>query len=291
MSKKNFTTAHSMYIEEMGKYKLFSAEEEREYFIAFTNETDPAKKMEIRNIILQANLRLVVSYVKKYYPDEGIDKLELINEGNIGLMKAIEVFDVSKGYKFSTYATWWIIQAITRYIGNNSNLVRVPVNTLAKVTKIKKYISEYETKNGEPPTESEIAKALNYKVSQVRNLMKIETAVTSLDATVKQDESDGATLGDLYNDITQPLVEDEFFKNDLKNKIRAILEERLTKKEIKILELRYGFNGNTPMTLAEVGEIYGVSRERIRQIEVKAFKKLKRCGRVDGLNELYENYV
>ncbi|MBC7222284.1 sigma-70 family RNA polymerase sigma factor, partial [Candidatus Bipolaricaulota bacterium] len=248
------------YFDEIARVPLLTKEEEVELAKRIEAGDEEAKKK-----LAEANLRLVVSIAKKYRGC-GLPFLDLIQEGNLGLMKAVEKFDWRKGYKFSTYATWWIRQAILRAITNRSRTIRVPTHINELIRKIHEAEREHIKEHGSGPTLEELAEELDTTVDNIVKAKRTAQYTASLDTPIGYDE-EGAVLGDFIEDEDAVSPTRETFRELLIQEIRKALKERLTPRERRVLELRYGLDGNPPKTLDEVGEIFGISRERVRQIQ------------------------
>ena len=261
-----------MYLKEIGKVDLLSSEEEIELAKRIVEGDESAKKR-----LISANLRLVVS-IAKHYVGRGMQFLDLIQEGNMGLIKAVEKFDHSKGFKFSTYATWWIRQAITRAIADQARTIRIPVHmveTINKITRVQRtLVQEY----GREPTAEEISQKLDGQLSpdRIREIQRIALDPVSLEIPIG--EEDDSHLGDFIEDKESQSPSEYTTKSLLKDELYAVMKD-LTDREEKVLRLRYGLDDNKPRTLEEVGKEFGVTRERIRQIEAKAIRKLRHPSR------------
>ncbi len=265
-----------MYLKEIGQIKLLTLEEESVLADRITSGDEKAK-----NILAEANLRLVVSIAKRYV-GRGMLFLDLIQEGNIGLMKAVDKFDITKGYKFSTYATWWIRQAITRAIADQARTIRVPVHMVETINKLARVQRQLTLELNREPSEEEIAKKMNTSVEKVREIYKISQDPVSLETPIG--EEDDSHLGDFIKD-ERNLSPEEFATNEmLKDEIAQVLET-LTEREEKVIRLRFGLEDGKPRTLEEVGQMFGVTRERIRQIEAKALRKLRHPSRSRKLRD------
>jgi RNA polymerase primary sigma factor len=256
------------YFDEIARVPLLTKDEEVELAKRIEAGDEEAKKK-----LAEANLRLVVSIAKKYRGC-GLPFLDLIQEGNLGLMKAVEKFDWRKGYKFSTYATWWIRQAILRAITNRSRTIRVPTHINELIRKIHEAEREHIKEHGSGPTLEELAEELDTTVDNIVKAKRTAQYTASLDTPIGYDE-EGAVLGDFIEDEDAVSPTRETFRELLIQEIRKALKERLTPRERRVLELRYGLDGNPPKTLDEVGEIFGISRERVRQIQKDALEKLR----------------
>lgn len=270
----------TLYLKEMGKYDLFTPEKEIEIFRKYKKTKD----LELRNEIMNANLRLVINIAKRY-AYSGLSFLDIIQEGNLGLMYAIDKFDVDKGYKFSTYATWWIRQAITRAIGNTARMIRIPVHTTEKILKIKHARNDLTAILGRKPTVKEIAQEVLMEENEVQEMLRIAEDCRSLDEPITNDEGNDSYVGDFVADNADS--EKEAMNLQLKDDIFYIMNSCLTKREIEVINLRFGLVDGTIRTLEQVGEIENVTRERIRQIEAKALRKIKR--RAPALESYLDN--
>lgn len=259
-----------IYLKEIGQYPLIQAAEEKSLARRIEDGDE-----EARNLLARANLRLVVSIAKKYVgrsPD--LTLLDLIQEGNLGLFKAVDKFDWTKGYKFSTYATWWIRQAITRALADQSRTIRVPVHMVETIAKYKQVFRRLSQDLGRDPVAEEIAVEMGVDVEKIYTIEKIDQATVSLESPVGDEGDDKSTLGDFIADDKILSPDQEASRRILKDQVGAILDD-LSEKERKILELRHGLNDGIQHTLEEVGKKFGVTRERIRQIEAKAHEKIR----------------
>lgn len=268
-----------MYLKEIGKIPLLTAEE----------EVDLAKRMEAgdnyaKKRLAETNLRLVVSIAKRYV-GRGMQFLDLIQEGNLGLMKAVEKFDYKRGFKFSTYATWWIRQAITRAIADQARTIRIPVHMVETINKLVRIERQLIQELGRDPTNEEIAKEMGIEVEKVREVRKIAQEPVSLETPIGEEE-DGH-LGDFIEDETAIAPDEAANFTMLREQLNEILGT-LNDRERKVLELRFGLTDGTPRTLEEVGKEFNVTRERIRQIEAKALRKLKHPSRSQKLKDFLE---
>jgi len=257
-----------LYLREIGKIPLLSAPEE----LALANKVVAGDK-RAKDAMAEANMRLVVSIAKRYV-GRGLDLLDLIQEGNTGLLRAVEKFDPSKGFKFSTYATWWIRQAITRAIADQARTIRIPVHMVETINKLLRTQRRLTQELNREPTNEEIAAAMEMDVDKVEHIMKIKQDISSLDASVRDDEED-SVLGDFIEDEEAVSPAESASGQLLKEQVKSILNT-LTDREQKILKLRFGLEDGKSHTLEEVGQEFSVTRERIRQIEAKALAKLRK---------------
>ena len=268
-----------MYLKEIGKIPLLTAEEEVVLAKAIENESD-----EARRALAEANLRLVVSIAKKYV-GRGMLFLDLIQEGNLGLIKAVEKFDYRKGYKFSTYATWWIRQAITRAIADQARTIRIPVHMVETINKLIRIQRQLVQELGREPLPEEIAREMNVSEERVREILKIAQEPVSLETPIG--EEDDSHLGDFIEDQEAQAPADAAAFELLKEQLEDVLDT-LTPREEKVLRLRFGLDDGRSRTLEEVGQFFGVTRERIRQIEAKALRKLRHPMRSRRLKDYLE---
>lgn len=264
------------YLREIGRVALLDAEDEVELAKRYEKNDKRAKDK-----LTESNLRLVVSIAKKYI-GRGLSLLDLIQEGNQGLIRAVEKYDWRKGYKFSTYATWWIRQAITRAIADQARTIRIPVHMVETINKLYRTSRRLMQELGREPTPEEIGGELEIEPDRVREIFKIAQEVTSLEAPVGEDKE--SFLGDFIPDESQPSPVDAASKQLLKDHLYEVLSS-LSDREARVLKLRFGLDGTKQMTLEEVGKVFGVTRERIRQIEAKALRKLKHPSRRKKLQD------
>ena len=265
-----------MYLKEIGKIPLLTMEEEMKYSVAAAAGDENAKR-----ILAESNLRLVVSIAKRYV-GRGLLFLDLIQEGNIGLMKAVEKFDYDKGFKFSTYATWWIRQAITRALADQARTIRVPVHMVETINKMARIQRQMTLELNREPSEEEIAKKMGISVEKVREVIKISQDPVSLETPIG--EEDDSHLGDFIKDELSMSPEEYATNEILKEEIKSVLLT-LQEREQEVLELRFGLVDGTSHTLEEVGKKFNVTRERIRQIEAKALRKLRHPSRAKKLKD------
>lgn len=266
-----------MYLKEIGMHKLLTFEEE----IALAKQYEEGNE-EAREKLIVSNLRLVVSVAKKHI-GRGLSFLDLIQEGNQGLMKAVEKYDWRRGYKFSTYATWWIRQAITRAIADQSRTIRIPVHMVENINKLYKAQRKLTQQLNRQPTVEELSDDLQISKEEVKNLFKISQRTTSLSTAINDEED--ATLEDFIKDPNQSSIYENVSNKFIKEYLFEVLDT-LTPRERKVLVLRYGLEDGKPRTLEEVGKQFNVTRERIRQIEAKAVRKLKHPSRAKKLKDL-----
>jgi len=270
-----------MYLKDIGKIPLLTPEEEKE-----VAKKSAEGSLEATKKLGEANLRLVVSIAKKYV-GRGLDFLDLIEEGNLGLIKAVEKFDVTKGYKFSTYATWWIRQAITRAIADQARTIRVPVHMVETINKLIRVKNKLIQELGREPSVSELSEKMGLTEEKVRQIMLYSRESVSLEVTIGEDED--STLGEFVADEEELLPEDYVMNNNLRDKLLEMLSS-FSDRERDVIMLRFGFYDGKTRTLEEVGQKYGVTRERIRQIESKALRKLKHPARIKELEGYYDEY-
>ena len=269
-----------VYLKEIGKVPLLTPEEEIELAIRISDDDEEAKKR-----LAEANLRLVVSIAKRYV-GRGLQFLDLIQEGNLGLIKAVDKFDYTKGFKFSTYATWWIRQAITRAIADQARTIRIPVHMVETINKVKRASSQLLHMNGREPTPDEIAEYLeDMSVDKVREILRVAQEPVSLETPIGEEED--SHLGDFIPDDEALAPADAASMSLLKEQLSEVLKT-LTPREEKVLSLRFGLEDGNPKTLEEVGKEFNVTRERIRQIEAKALRKLRHPSRSKKLRDFLD---
>ncbi len=268
-----------VYLKEIGRVPLLTPEEEIDLAMRIIDGDEYAKKR-----LSEANLRLVVSIAKRYV-GRGMQFLDLIQEGNLGLIKAVEKFDYTKGFKFSTYATWWIRQAITRAIADQARTIRIPVHMVETINKVKKVSSQLLHKNGHEPVAEEIAQELDMPIDKVREIMRVAQEPVSLETPIGEEED--SHLGDFIPDDEAPAPADAASHTLLKEQLGEVLST-LTMREEKVLRLRFGLEDGRPRTLEEVGKEFDVTRERIRQIEAKALRKLRHPSRSKKLKDFLD---
>ena len=272
------TNSFRTYLKEIGQYPLLTPEEEFNYAKAYKETQDPSAKEALVN----HNLRLVVNIAKKFI-GVGVPLSDLVQEGNLGLMRAVDTFDPDKGFRFSTYATWWIRQAVTRAIANDGRTIRIPVHAHEALLKYQKFVKDWKsTKPGVAlPSDEEIMEKLGINENTYTQITRYQPDIISLSTPVGEEQD--TTVGDFIVDDSMD-IEAQTDLIDLKDTIEKVLSDKcFTAKEVDIIKKRFGFETGTPMTLEEVGKIYGVTRERIRQIEARALRKLKHPVRANKL--------
>lgn len=283
ISQINANDSVKMYLKAIGNIPLLSAEEEKEYSRQWIEEGNQYAK----NKLIESNLRLVVSIAKRYQNKHNMSFSDLIQEGNTGLIKAVEKFDYKKGYKFSTYGTWWIRQSITRAISDQARLMRVPVHMVETILKHTRAVRELLQELGRDPTVEEIAEKLGTTVDKVIEVQRISQDPISLESKMGHEED--SKIGDLIPDDNALSPQDVAMQNMLKEQLMSVLES-LTPREQKVIRLRYGLDDAHPRTLEEVGREFSVTRERIRQIEAKALRKLRHPSKLKKLrDDLYDD--
>ncbi len=276
---QNIDDPVKVYLKEIGRVQLLTSEEEMELAKRMQNGDEYAKKR-----LSEANLRLVVSIAKRYV-GRGMQFLDLILEGNLGLIKAVEKFDYTKGFKFSTYATWWIRQAITRAIADQARTIRIPVHMVETINKVKKVSSQLLHQNGHEPSAEEIAKVLEMSPEKVREIMRVAQEPVSLETPIGEEED--SLLGDFIPDDEAPAPAEAASHTLLREQLAEVLQT-LTPREAKVLSLRFGLEDGRSRTLEEVGKDFNVTRERIRQIEAKALRKLRHPSRSKKLKDFLD---
>ena len=276
----NTSNAMKMYLKEIEEYPMLSAKEEVELAKAIIDSSEEAKEK-----FINANYRLVVSIAKRYRK-ESVDMLDLIQAGNIGLIKAVEKYDYKKGFKFSTYATWWIKQSITRYIDDCENTIRIPVHLHQRINFVKRKKQELANILQREPSMEELAEICELEVDKVLDILKRDKNIVSLDTPIKEDE-DSSLVEFIPSDAHfGDVVIHEVEQNNLREKIDEVLTD-LSDQEQQVLRMRFGLDDDTPKTLEEIGKVFGVTRERIRQIEAKAIRKLRHPSRLKLLKNFY----
>ncbi|MDD4850877.1 MAG: RNA polymerase sigma factor RpoD [Gemmiger sp.] len=271
-----------VYLKEIGRVPLLSSEEEVRLALDIKGGGPRGDRAKQR--LSEANLRLVVSIAKRYV-GRGMQFLDLIQEGNLGLIKAVEKFDHTKGFKFSTYATWWIRQAITRAIADQARTIRIPVHMVETINKVKKVSSQLLHENGHEPSADEIAERLDMPVDKVREIMRVAQEPVSLETPIGEEKD--SHLGDFIPDDEAPVPAEAASQTLLKEQLAEVLKT-LTPREEKVLRLRFGLEDGRPRTLEEVGKEFNVTRERIRQIEAKALRKLRHPSRSKKLRDFLD---
>lgn len=276
----NTSNAMKMYLKEIEEYPMLSAKEEVELAKAIIDSSEEAKEK-----FINANYRLVVSIAKRYRK-ETVDMLDLIQAGNIGLIKAVEKYDYKKGFKFSTYATWWIKQSITRYIDDCENTIRIPVHLHQRINFVKRKKQELANILQREPSMEELAEICELEVDKVLDILKRDKNIVSLDTPIKEDE-DSSLVEFIPSDAHfGDVVIYEVEQNNLREKIDEVLTD-LSDQEQQVLRMRFGLDDDIPKTLEEIGKVFGVTRERIRQIEAKAIRKLRHPSRLKLLKNFY----
>ena len=276
----NTSNAMKMYLKEIEEYPMLSAKEEVELAKAIIDSSEEAKEK-----FINANYRLVVSIAKRYRK-ESVDMLDLIQAGNIGLIKAVEKYDYKKGFKFSTYATWWIKQSITRYIDDCENTIRIPGHLHQRINFVKRKKQELANVLQREPSMEELAEVCELEVDKVLDILKRDKNIVSLDTPIKEDE-DSSLVEFIPSDAHfGDVVIHEVEQNYLREKIDEVLTD-LSDQEQQVLRMRFGLDDDTPKTLEEIGKVFGVTRERIRQIEAKAIRKLRHPSRLKLLKNFY----
>ena len=273
-----YTDSFRTYLKELGKYPLLTQEEEFNYAKAYKETQDPSAKEALVN----HNLRLVVNIAKKFI-GTGVPLPDLVQEGNLGLMRAVDTFDPDKGFRFSTYATWWVKQAVTRAIANDGRTIRLPVHAYEALLKYQKFIKEWNSTNPGValPSDEEIIEKLGIRENTFAQITRYQPDIVSLSTPIGEEQD--STIGDFIADDSMD-VEAQTDLIDLRDSIEKVLHDKcFNAKEVDIIKKRFGFETGTPMTLEEIGKIYGVTRERIRQIEAKAIRKLKHPKRANQL--------
>ncbi|MEK7153999.1 MAG: sigma-70 family RNA polymerase sigma factor, partial [Patescibacteria group bacterium] len=271
-----------MYLREIGQYPLLRGEEEGELAKRIEKGDESARQK-----LMLSNLRLVVSIAKKYVGrSPNLTLLDLIQEGNIGLSRAVEKFDYRRGYKFSTYATWWIRQAITRALADQARTIRIPVHMIETINKYQQVVRRLVQDLGREPLPEEVAAEMGVNVEKIRHIQKISQDTVSLEAPVGSDDDESSLLADFIADEDSATPETMAGRRILRDHLQEIISE-LSPREQKILEMRFGLKDGVTHTLEEVGKVFGVTRERIRQIEAKALEKIRQHHKIEKLKGYY----
>lgn len=273
------------YLGDIGRIPMLSADEEKELGKVLIHSTDKAEIMEARNRLVESNLRLVVNVAKRYAVGRTMAFLDLVQEGNIGLVKAVERFDYRMGYRFSTYATWWIRQAISRAIADQARVVRLPVHMTEAVRRVSVCSQQLAQDLNRDPTEQEISEYMGISVEKTRELLRYSQDVVSLDTPVGEEED--SFLVDFIPDEDSSNPVEETSYNNLQELVENTLNTALTPREIELIKMRYGFKDGKPHTLEEIADVLHITRERVRQIEGRAIRKLRNPRRANKLQSFW----